>query len=106
MAGNFHFSVDRSDQAALLSVFKGREGINMSHAVTELAFGESYPGLVNPLDGVSKMITSGARSGLRQPDSPPSRAESICARGCPRPREPPTSLYPPGTLSRPPMLLR
>lgn len=62
MAGNFHFSVDRSDQAALLSVFKGREGINMSHAVTELAFGESFPGLINPLDGVSKMITSGARS--------------------------------------------
>lgn len=37
----------------------------MSHIVGKISFGDSYPGLVNPLDGTRKIITSGARGGGR-----------------------------------------
>ena len=29
---------------------------NVSHVVTQLSFGEPFPGVVNPLDGAEKML--------------------------------------------------
>jgi hypothetical protein len=34
---------------------------NVSHRINELRFGEAYPGVHNPLDGVVKMIESGTK---------------------------------------------
>jgi len=60
VAGNFHFAVDRNDQRTMMTVFGQRDSINMSHTVRSVSFGEPYPGLVNPLDGMHKIIDKGS----------------------------------------------
>jgi hypothetical protein len=37
-----------------LEMFKFAQGFNLSHRIDKLSFGQEYPGLVNPLDGVFK----------------------------------------------------
>ena len=58
VAGNFHFAPGKSFQQHSMHVhdfqlFK-KTYFNMSHTIHSLSFGNPYPGLVNPLDGVSK----------------------------------------------------
>ncbi|KAA8492776.1 Endoplasmic reticulum-Golgi intermediate compartment protein 3 [Porphyridium purpureum] len=58
VAGNFHISPGHTfsfngrhlhDMSAFL-----QRGIDLSHTINHLSFGESFPGAKNPLDGVSK----------------------------------------------------
>jgi len=69
VAGNFHFAPGRSIQQGTgthvhdYSPFEV-EHFNSSHIIHSLGFGEKYPGINNPLDGVYKMIPKG--SGLFQ----------------------------------------
>ncbi|CAI9104007.1 OLC1v1002609C1 [Oldenlandia corymbosa var. corymbosa] len=57
VAGNFHFAPGKSFHQAnvhiqdLLAAF-ATESYNISHKINKLAFGDSIPGVVNPLDGV------------------------------------------------------
>ncbi|KAI4307371.1 hypothetical protein L6164_030570 [Bauhinia variegata] len=56
VAGNFHFAPGKSFQQSGvhvhdLQVFQ-KESFNVSHRINRLAFGEYFPGVVNPLDGV------------------------------------------------------
>lgn len=58
VAGNFHFSPGKSFQAGGAHVhdyalFK-QAFFNMTHTVHALSFGQQFPGIVNPLDGVTK----------------------------------------------------
>jgi hypothetical protein len=59
VAGNFHIAPGKSFQQTHMHVhdvemFKFAQGFNLSHRIDKLAFGQAYPGLVNPLDGVFK----------------------------------------------------
>jgi len=60
VAGNFHFAMSEADHHTLMSVFRDRESLNVSHHIHSIAFGDSYPGLVNPLDGVAKDLSTGS----------------------------------------------
>ncbi|XP_068642229.1 uncharacterized protein [Aristolochia californica] len=56
VAGNFHFAPGKSFQQSNvhvhdLLVFQ-RDSFNVSHKINRLAFGDNFPGVVNPLDGV------------------------------------------------------
>ncbi|EEF32113.1 Endoplasmic reticulum-Golgi intermediate compartment protein, putative [Ricinus communis] len=56
VAGNFHFSPGKGlHQSSFfiqdLLVFQG-DSYNISHTINRLAFGDYFPGVVNPLDGV------------------------------------------------------
>ncbi|KAJ3679591.1 hypothetical protein LUZ60_017602 [Juncus effusus] len=54
VAGNFHFAPGKSFQHANVHVHDllpfGKDSFNMSHKINRLAFGEYFPGAVNPLD--------------------------------------------------------
>ncbi|KAK9286843.1 hypothetical protein L1049_015248 [Liquidambar formosana] len=55
VAGNFHFAPGKSFHQSnilhdLLAVQK--DNFNISHRINRLAFGDYFPGIVNPLDGV------------------------------------------------------
>ncbi|KAL3621427.1 hypothetical protein CASFOL_036339 [Castilleja foliolosa] len=56
VAGNFHFAPGKSFQQSNVHVHDlltfQKESFNMSHKINRLAFGEYFPGVVNPLDGV------------------------------------------------------
>eukprot|EP00887_Chlorella_sp_A99_P002342 scaffold10.g2342.t1 len=57
VAGNFHFAPGRSYQQGNmhihdLSPFKQGQAFDFSHTVNKLAFGQEFPGMRNPLDGV------------------------------------------------------
>ncbi|EFA85803.1 endoplasmic reticulum-golgi intermediate compartment protein 3 [Heterostelium album PN500] len=57
VAGNFHFAPGKSFQQHHMHVhdlqsFKGQ--FNLSHTISRLSFGNDFPGIKNPLDGVSK----------------------------------------------------
>lgn len=56
VAGNFHFAPGKSFQQAHMHVHDlmpfQNQNFNVSHIINELSFGEKYPGIVNPLDGV------------------------------------------------------
>jgi hypothetical protein len=59
VAGNFHFSPGKSFQAGGAHIhdyalFK-QAYFNLSHTVHSLSFGQQFPGIVNPLDGVTKL---------------------------------------------------
>jgi hypothetical protein len=59
VAGNFHIAPGKSFQQSHMHVhdlelFKFAQGFNLSHRIDKLSFGQEYPGLVNPLDGVFK----------------------------------------------------
>ncbi|KAJ4765287.1 Endoplasmic reticulum-Golgi intermediate compartment protein 3 [Rhynchospora pubera] len=55
VAGNFHFAPGKSFQQANVHVHDllpfGKDSFNMSHQINRLAFGDYFPGVVNPLDG-------------------------------------------------------
>ncbi|XP_050211965.1 uncharacterized protein LOC126662119 [Mercurialis annua] len=57
VAGNFHFSPGKGlyqSSFFLQDLFVSQqENHNISHRINRLAFGEYFPGVVNPLDGVS-----------------------------------------------------
>ncbi len=58
VAGNFHFAPGKSFQHAHMHIhdlaqYSGHK-FNMSHRINSLSFGEPFPGIVNPLDGVAK----------------------------------------------------
>jgi len=64
VAGNFHFAPGKSFQQHHMHVhdlqpFQWAE-FNLSHTVVRLSFGKEYPGVVNPLDTVSKTQDGGA----------------------------------------------
>ncbi|KAI4299082.1 hypothetical protein L6164_032574 [Bauhinia variegata] len=55
VAGNFHFATGKSfHQSAifLADLFAFQDNYNISHQISKLSFGDHFPGLVNPLDGV------------------------------------------------------
>ncbi|XP_031498595.1 uncharacterized protein LOC116263128 [Nymphaea colorata] len=56
VAGNFHFAPGKSFHQANvhvhdLLVFE-KDSFNLSHKINKLSFGDDFPGVVNPLDGV------------------------------------------------------
>ncbi|XP_010939627.1 uncharacterized protein [Elaeis guineensis] len=56
VAGNFHFAPGKSFQQSNMHVHDllpfQKDSFNISHKINRLAFGEYFPGVVNPLDGV------------------------------------------------------
>lgn len=59
VAGNFHFAPGKSFQQHHVHVHDlqalGGTKFNMSHTIHHMSFGEKYPGIVNPLDGISQV---------------------------------------------------
>jgi len=58
VAGNFHFAPGKSFQQHHMHVhdlqpFKSLK-FNLSHTVNRLSFGKEFPGIINPLDGITK----------------------------------------------------
>ncbi|XP_077213047.1 uncharacterized protein LOC143848111 isoform X4 [Tasmannia lanceolata] len=55
VAGNFHFAPRKSFQQSNIHVHDflafQKDSFNISHKINRLAFGEYFPGVVNPLDG-------------------------------------------------------
>jgi len=74
VAGNFHFAPGKSFVRAHQHMHDYTnfevEHFNTSHIIHSLGFGEQIPGLVNPLDGTSKIILS------EDPDMPTNDHES------------------------------
>ncbi|CAL8104741.1 unnamed protein product [Calicophoron daubneyi] len=65
VAGSFHIAPGNSyasDHVHVhnLQAFSGVK-MNMTHKITTLAFGDTYPGQVNPLDGVTMVVVEPAR---------------------------------------------
>jgi len=63
VAGNFHFAPGKSFQQHHMHVhdlqpFKWAD-FNLTHTINRLSFGKEYPGVVNPLDTVSKVEDKG-----------------------------------------------
>lgn len=63
VAGNFHFAPGRSFQQGNMHVhdmapFAGQK-LDFSHTVNKLSFGKPYPGMKNPLDGVTFVQVGG-----------------------------------------------
>uniref|UniRef100_A0A7S3BPE8 Endoplasmic reticulum vesicle transporter C-terminal domain-containing protein n=1 Tax=Haptolina ericina TaxID=156174 RepID=A0A7S3BPE8_9EUKA len=56
VAGNFHFALQKADHHTLMSVFGKREALNVSHVIHSISFGDEYPGMVNPLQNVRKIL--------------------------------------------------
>ena len=58
VAGNFHFAPGKSFQHGNMHVHDlmpfHTKKFDMSHKITKLSFGEAFPGVVNPLDGVKR----------------------------------------------------
>jgi hypothetical protein len=57
VAGNIHFAPGRSFQQGSMHIhdlapFAGEQPFDFSHNIKKMAFGQEYPGLTNPLDGV------------------------------------------------------
>lgn len=72
VAGNFHFAPGRSYQQGNmhihdLSPFAG-QNFDFTHTIHKLAFGQEYPGMKNPLDGVvvRQQVAQEDNSGLYQ----------------------------------------
>ncbi|KAJ4952240.1 hypothetical protein NE237_029072 [Protea cynaroides] len=59
VAGNFHFAPGKSFQQSNVHVHDllpfQKENFNISHRINRLSFGEYFPGVINPLDGVQWM---------------------------------------------------
>jgi len=64
VAGNFHFAPGKSFQHAHMHIHDlaafTASRFNVSHRVHSLSFGNPFPGVVNPLDGVYKAVEDGA----------------------------------------------
>lgn len=65
VAGNFHFAPGKSFQQHHVHVHDlqalGGTKFNMSHTVHHMSFGEKYPGIVNPLDGMTQIADNCAQ---------------------------------------------
>lgn len=64
VAGNFHFAPGKSFQSSTMHVHDlkplEKGGVfDMSHTINSLSFGETFPGAINPLDGVKKSVAEG-----------------------------------------------
>eukprot|EP00808_Paulinella_micropora_P026702 g73564.t1 len=68
VAGNFHFAPGKSFQHAHMHVHDLaaiEEGaFNVSHSIQSLSFGKPFPGIVNPLDGLTKAVPKGVTSAM------------------------------------------
>ena len=68
VAGNFHFTPGKAFQYSHLEAHDTKafeEGLfNVSHTINELAFGDSYPGVVNPLDGVMSAVSKDVKAAM------------------------------------------
>lgn len=57
VAGNFHFAPGKSFQQSNVHVHDlltfQKDSYNISHKINRLTYGEYFPGVVNPLDGVT-----------------------------------------------------
>lgn len=65
VAGNFHFAPGRSftqmgGHVHDMALFDP-SAFNMSHYIRKLSFGSDYPGIINPLDGVSQSPPSSSK---------------------------------------------
>jgi hypothetical protein len=64
VAGNFHFAPGRTFMRAHTQIHDYTpyelEHFNTSHVIHSLGFGEYYPGIHNPLDTTSKLVTDGS----------------------------------------------
>jgi len=60
VAGNFHIAPGKSFQQQSMHVHDIQvfqvPYFNMTHRINRLSFGRNYPGIVNPLDGVTKTV--------------------------------------------------
>lgn len=69
VAGNFHFAPGKSFVRAQQHMHDYTnyevDHFNTSHIINYLGFGEKIPGLINPLDGTSKIIGYNAETGQR-----------------------------------------
>ena len=65
VAGNFHVSVHGHSYSTLQRVFAAVNEVNVSHVIHQLGFGQTYPGLINPLEGFVRILdpNSGAAGG-------------------------------------------
>uniref|UniRef100_A0A7N1A355 Endoplasmic reticulum-Golgi intermediate compartment protein 3 n=2 Tax=Kalanchoe fedtschenkoi TaxID=63787 RepID=A0A7N1A355_KALFE len=56
VAGNFHFAPGKSFQQSNIHVHDiktfQKDSFNISHKINKLSFGDDFPGVMNPLDGV------------------------------------------------------
>eukprot|EP00300_Choanocystis_sp_HF-7_P005063 c13865_g1_i1.p1 GENE.c13865_g1_i1~~c13865_g1_i1.p1 ORF type:complete len:390 (-),score=68.95 c13865_g1_i1:140-1309(-) len=63
MAGNVHVAPGKSYQLQHMHVHDvqtmGTTYFNMTHTIRSLSFGTTFPGVVNPLDGVTKVSANG-----------------------------------------------
>jgi hypothetical protein len=62
IAGNVHFAPGVSFQQNHMHVhdmemYKPAGGFNTSHVITKMSFGDDYPGVINPLDGVKHVVS-------------------------------------------------
>ena len=63
VAGNFHVSVHTQNFFVLQQLFAADTArINTSHTIDTISFGRPYPGRVNPLDGTTHIVESGAKT--------------------------------------------
>ena len=60
VAGHFPLALQKADHHVLMTVFKRRDALNVSHLVHSISFGEPYPGMRNPLDGQHKVLHNGS----------------------------------------------
>jgi uncharacterized protein with PQ loop repeat len=64
VAGNFHFSPGKTTETGTGAMHDYLpfeiEHFNTSHIIHSLGFGQKYPGLHNPLDDVTKVVTDGS----------------------------------------------
>jgi len=70
VAGNFHFAPGKSFQQHHMHVhdlqpFKDYK-FNLTHTIKRLSFGREFPGIVNPLDDISKSSEPNGKSGMYQ----------------------------------------
>lgn len=64
VAGNFHFAPGKSFQQHHVHVHDlqpfGMKSFNLTHTIHRLSFGQNYPGIDNPLDGVTQVDAGGS----------------------------------------------
>lgn len=71
VAGNFHFAPGKSFQQGYmhlhdLSPFRADQFFDFTHKVDKVAFGAEFPGMINPLDGITRDHLQVAVQGMWQ----------------------------------------
>eukprot|EP00882_Tetradesmus_deserticola_P010657 GHRQ01011257.1.p1 GENE.GHRQ01011257.1~~GHRQ01011257.1.p1 ORF type:complete len:399 (+),score=139.27 GHRQ01011257.1:579-1775(+) len=66
VAGNFHFAAGHSYQSGSMHIHDmapfADKALDFTHKVHSLSFGKPYPGMQNPLDGVTQLVPQKATS--------------------------------------------